>query len=200
MLATLLTVSFVLISVLFFFFGLFRFVLVFFNTVYGFVIALCLQSTRAVRVIRLLACVSVAAAPPGKRRGAHCVVGAHPGLPTRHHPHRLWRCAHCHLPHEEPHVFHPNYEEASGISSQLLRQCGRRSTTAHSYSLSTMRDSACEDMCVHIYILMLLLLLLLARSKRNIFFAVVSQIQFNLQSSCALNYQQSLHPQKSRGK
>lgn len=54
------------------------------------------------------------ASSPGKWRGAHRVVGAHQRLPARHHPHRLWRRAHRHLPHEEPHVLHPAHQEATG--------------------------------------------------------------------------------------
>lgn len=45
------------------------------------------------------------------------MVRAHQGLPTWHHPNRLWGCVDYHLSNEEPHVFHPDHEEATGNSS-----------------------------------------------------------------------------------
>ena len=61
----------------------------------------------------------LAATSPGKRRGAHSVVGAQQGLPAWHHPDWLWRRADHHLPHEEPHVFHPDHEETTGTCKPL---------------------------------------------------------------------------------
>lgn len=62
---------------------------------------------------------SGAAASPGKRWGSHSVVGAQQGLPTWHHPHWLWRRADHRVPHEEPHVLHPDHEETTGTRDQL---------------------------------------------------------------------------------
>lgn len=56
----------------------------------------------------------VAAAPPGKRWSAHCLVRAHQGLQTWNHPNWLWRCADHHLSNEKSHVFHSDREETTG--------------------------------------------------------------------------------------
>lgn len=48
------------------------------------------------------------------------MVRAHQGLPTWHHPNRLWGRVDYHLPDEEPHVFHPDHEEAAGNCSQWI--------------------------------------------------------------------------------
>lgn len=53
-------------------------------------------------------------ATPGQRWSAHRVVRALTGLQEGHHSYWVWRCADHHIPHEEPHVQHPDYQETWG--------------------------------------------------------------------------------------
>ncbi len=53
----------------------------------------------------------VIASSLGKRWSAHRVVGAHSGLQTRNHSHRLRRCPHHHLPDEKPHFLFRSWKK-----------------------------------------------------------------------------------------
>lgn len=54
-----------------------------------------------------------------QRWSPHRLVRTFQGLPPRDHPHWVRRCANYHLPHEEPHVFHPHTQKTRGKHAGL---------------------------------------------------------------------------------
>lgn len=74
------------------------------------------------------------------------MVRAHQALPAWHHPNRLWRCVDYHLPNEEPHVFHPDHEEATGNSRSTL--CARTIHCKWEFHLTTSVNIFSEIFCI----------------------------------------------------